>query len=244
VTFIGEKSRIPSEFVGDIPWQERERLFGRGEIDVCWTCGLAYVRKNNGQKNTAELLAAPVMRHPRYDGRPVYYSDVVVHADSRLQSFEDLRGTTWAYNESGSHSGYNVIRYHIAMGGLGADYFGRIVESSSHQRSLRLLLENAIDAAAIDSTVLEMELTRDPSIVERIRTIAVLGPSPAPPWVVHASISSDVRQALRREFLSMDKDPRGQRILKDAGMLRFATVSDDDYDPIREMERIAASVDW
>ena len=42
----------------------------------------------------------------------------------------------------------------------------------------------------------------------------------------------------------MDKDPRGQRILQDAGMLRFAQVTDCEYDPIREMERIAASVEW
>ena len=42
----------------------------------------------------------------------------------------------------------------------------------------------------------------------------------------------------------MDQDPRGQRILKDAGMLRFAAVSDRDYDSIREMERIATSVEF
>ncbi|PYR95633.1 MAG: hypothetical protein DMG16_30085 [Acidobacteria bacterium] len=45
-----------------------------------------------------------------------------------------------------------------------------------------------------------------------------------------------MRRALRREFLSMHKDPRGRRILEEAGMLRFAEVSDHDYDPIREMD--------
>ena len=242
--FVGDKLSIPSEFVGDIPWQERERLLDRGDIHVCWICGLPYVRKNNNEKKTIELLAAPVMSHPRYGGRPIYYSDVVVRADSSFRSFEDLRGKTWACNEPGSHSGYNLTRYHLAKEGLGAHYFGRVVESGSHQNSLRMLLEHAIDATAIDSTVLEMALAKNRSTVERIRTITVLGPSPAPPWVVHASVSSDVRQALRQAFLFMDKDPRGQRILQDAGMLRFAPVSDCEYDPIREMERIAASVEW
>ena len=242
--FIGDKLAIPTEFIGDIPWQQRERLLDRGDIHVCWICGLPYVRKSNCEKKTVELLSAPVMRHPRYGGRPVYYSDVVVQADSSFRSFEDLRGGTWAYNEPGSHSGYNLIRYHLAMGGLGAGYFGRVVESGSHQSSLRMLLERAIDATAIDSTVLEMVLMKDPSIVERIRTITILGPSPAPPWVVHGSVSNDVRRALRQEFLSMDKDPRGRRILEDAGMLWFARVSDHDYDPIREMDRVAATVEW
>jgi phosphonate transport system substrate-binding protein len=242
--FIGDRLAIPSEFVGDIPWQERERLLDRGDIHVGWICGLPYVRKNNSEKKNVELLAAPVMRHPRYGGRPVYYSDVVVHADSSIRFFEDLRGRTWAYNETGSHSGYNLIRCHLAMGGLGAGYFGRVVESGSHQSSLRMVLEHAIDAAAIDSTVLEMEFKKNPSIVDQIRTITILGPSPAPPWVVHGSVSRDVLRALRQKFLSMDKDPRGRRILEDAGMLRFARVSDHEYHPIREMERIAATMEW
>jgi phosphonate transport system substrate-binding protein len=114
--FIGESLSIPSEFVGDIPWQERYRLLERGDIQVCWICGLPYVKKNN-----VDLLAAPVMSDPRYGGKPVYYSDVVVRADSSFRSFEDLRGVRWAYNEPGSHSGYNVTRYYLAKDGLGED---------------------------------------------------------------------------------------------------------------------------
>ena len=163
--------------------------------------------------------------------------------DSSFRFFEDLRGRTWADNEPGSHSGYNLIRYHLAMEGLGASYFGRVVESGSHQSSLRMVLDRTIDAAAIDSTVLDMEFNRDPSVIERLRTITVLGPSPAPPWVVHGSVPGGVLRALRQEFLSMDKDPRGRQILEEAGMLRFAEVSDHEYHPIREMDRIAATVE-
>jgi phosphonate transport system substrate-binding protein len=102
-----------------------------------------------------------------------------------------------------------------------------------------MVLDHTIDATAIDSTVLEMVLAKDPSIGERIRTIAVLGPSPAPPWVVHRSVSTDLRRALLEAFLSMGQQPQGQAILAAAGILRFAEVTDRDYDPIREMERIA-----
>jgi ABC-type phosphate/phosphonate transport system substrate-binding protein len=242
--FIGAKLSIPSEFIGDIPWQERERLLDRGDIHVCWICGLPYVRKNSSERKTVELLAAPVMRHPRYGGQPIYFSDVVVRATSDIYDFEDLRGRTWAYNEPGSHSGFNVTRYHLAKEALDRNYFGCVIESGSHQNSLRMLLGGVIDATAIDSTVLEMALTKDRSLGDRIRTITILGPSPAPPWVVHPSVSSDVRRALRQEFLQMEKDATGQRLLEDAGMLRFAGVSDEDYDPIREMERLAASVEW
>jgi phosphonate transport system substrate-binding protein len=242
-TFIGEKLRIPTEFVGDIPWQERERMLDLGEIQVCWICGLLYARKHDRGRTEIELLAAPVMRHPRYGGKPVYYSDITVHRDSRFQSFADLRQARWAYNEIGSHSGYNLLRYHLALKGMGSEYFGSFIESGSHQNSLGMILGGLIDAAAVDSTVLETEIGQNPLMAARIRIVTTLGPSPEPPWVVHRSVSKTVRRDLRRLFLSMHRDMHGRRILGEAGILRFAAVSDSDYNPIREMDWIAG-VQW
>ena len=78
--FIGEQLSIPSEYIGDIPWQESERRLYRGEIQAGWICGLPYVRKKHDEQLNLELLVAPVMKHPRYGAKPVYYSDVVVRA--------------------------------------------------------------------------------------------------------------------------------------------------------------------
>jgi phosphonate transport system substrate-binding protein len=241
--FIGKRLGVPAEFVGDIPWQERERLLDLGEIHVCWICGLPYVKKSI-RESAVQLLAAPVMTDPRYAGLPVYYSDIVVHAESSLRSFSDLRGAVWAYNEPRSHSGYNLVRYHLAAQGVRDRYFGRVIESGSHQESLQMLLSRTIDATAIDSTVLEMAFAREPWIIEKVRTVAVLGPSPAPPWVVHRSVPYEMQEVLRREFLSIHTRQEGQRILKAAGISRFACISDENYDPIREMDRVASTVEW
>ena len=43
----------------------------------------------------------------------------------------------------------------------GGDFFGRVIESGSHETSLQMILDGAIDGSAIDSTVLELE-TRAP----------------------------------------------------------------------------------
>ena len=47
---------------------------------------------------------------------------------------------------------------------------------------------------------------------------------------------------LRELFLQMDQDPDGRALLANNHMVRFAQVSDSDYDPIREMARRAESV--
>lgn len=241
--YLGNKLGLPVEYIGDITWQERERRLLCGEIQVSWICSLAYVRSKD-QQQLIELLAAPVWSHARYVGRPEYYSDVVVHAASNFTTFADLRGKSWAYNEPGSHSGYNVMRYHLASLGCDAAYFGRVVVSGSHRNSLRMVLDRSVDSAAIDSTVLELEMAQDPSIAQHLRIVEVLGPSPAPPWVIHDAVPAELRRRLREVLLSMDQDVRGSQILNAGNSRRFAEVADRDYDPIRQMNEMARQIQF
>jgi phosphonate transport system substrate-binding protein len=156
--------------------------------------------------------------------------------------FADLRGASWAYNEPGSHSGYNVVRYHLATLGETSRYFGKVVESGAHQTSLQMILDRQIDASAIDSAVLELEFQRYPAIRSKVRIIETLGPSPIPPWVILKSLSQKLRKALRELLLHMHKDPQGRAILADGQIARFAYVEDGDYDAIRSMARKAELV--
>jgi phosphonate transport system substrate-binding protein len=242
VRYVGDRLDAPVEFVNGIPWQERQELLDAGEIHVAWICGLPYVWRADEPEPRVELLAAPVMRGPRYENRPIYFSDVVVRRDSEFQSFADLRGSFWAYNEPGSHSGYNVVRYHLATLGETSAYFGRVIESGAHQMSLKLIRDGQIDASAIDSTVLEMEFERNPAIRSQLRIIDTLGPSPIPPWVVLRSLPQERRESLREALVGMHEDLRGREILARGPVAQFARVVDSDYDAIREMFRRAESV--
>src|SRR5262249_34706846 len=110
--------------------------------------------------------------------RPIYFSDVIVHADSPFFTFEDLRGTRWAYNEPHSHSGYQVVRYFLATRGLDGTFFADVTASGAHEKSVKRILRGEVDASAIDSTVLEMLFARDATLASRLRNIETLGPSP------------------------------------------------------------------
>lgn len=240
--YLAQQMGTSIEFVVDIPWKKRESLLDAGQVQMAWICGLPYVQRVNRPDPRIELLAAPVMRGARYADRPVYYSDVVVHRDSGFRRFADLRGATWAYNEPGSQSGYNVVRYHLAVLGEATGYFGQVMESGAHQASLQMILDGRIDASAIDSTVLEEEFRRDPSVRSRLRIVDTLGPSPIPPWIVQRSLPRDLRDTLRELLLTMHQDPKGRAILAQGHMTCFAHVEDSDYDSIRHMARLAESV--
>jgi phosphonate transport system substrate-binding protein len=179
------------------------------------------------------------MAGSRYQDKPIYFSDVVVHRDSSFQCLADLRGASWAYNEPGSHSGYGVVRYALALQKESLGFFGRVIQSGAHQSSLAMILNREVDGSAIDSTVLEMELVNHPEIAGQLRMIDTFGPSPIPPWVISKEVSVEMRGALVDLFTQMDTDARGKIILEQARMTRFTPVNDYDYDPIRSMARIA-----
>jgi phosphonate transport system substrate-binding protein len=240
VNYLAARLPAAAVFVDELPWQERKRLLDEGDIHAGWICGLPYVQWADRPNPRIELLAAPVMAGERYEDRPIYFSDVVVHRDSPFQTFADLRGASWAYNEPGSQSGYHITQYHLATLGETWAYFGRLVSSGAHQRSLQMILNREIDASAIDSTVLETELARSPELGEQIRLIATLGPSPIPPWIVGTHLPLALRQQVRDLFLQMHEDAEGAAVLAAGGMTRFTAVTDHDYDPIRYMARVAA----
>lgn len=235
--YVAERLNITVEFVDNIPWQERERLLDEGKIHICWICGLPYIWKADRPAVRIELLAAPVMRGERYRNRPDYFSDIVVRRESGFETFADLRGAAWVYNEPRSHSGFNLVGYHLAMLGETWRYFGSLTQSGAHQSSLQLILNQKADASAIDSTVLEFECRQQPELASTIRVIHSLGPSPIPPWVMQADLPAEIKKDLRDVFLHMHEDPTGAKVLTAGSIAQFVPINEADYDPIRSMAR-------
>ena len=240
--YVGARLGVETEFVIDLPWEDRARRLDAGLIEVAWICGLPYVERAGRSSPDLELLAAPVMAAERYLDQPIYFSDVIVRQESRYQRFTDLRGARWAYNEPHSHSGYNITRYSLAQLGASEGFFGQVIQAGSHQRSIRMVLEGAVDAAAIDSTVLEIERDDDAVLGMALRVVGSLGPSPSPPLVISRHVPGSLRAEIRQLLLEMDQEQQGRRILQAGRMRRYAAVSDGDYDLIREMTRAAERV--
>lgn len=235
--YLGQKLEGGTVYIGEVPWEERARLLDRGEIDACFVCGWNYTARRDSGSDHLELCATPVFAAPRYRGLPIYFSDVVVRADSSARRFADLRGCRWAYNEPRSHSGYNLTLYHLAALGESGHYFGESIHAGAHQRAIDMVLGGEADAAAVDSYVLECEQRDRPWLAESLRVIETLGPSPAPPFVLHKRLLPAVRREVREVLCSMHDDPRGAAILGVGLATRFAAVADADYQPIREMEQ-------
>jgi phosphonate transport system substrate-binding protein len=228
---LGRRLGVPTRCVAGSSYQQ----FARGEIDVGFICGLPYTELRQNIPAPVELLAAPVLVGDRYQGRPIYFSDVIVCSDSRFRTFADLRGTSWAYNEPHSHSGYLSPLYYLAQLGETPAFFGEVVEAGWHEESIRKVCLAEVDAAAIDSGLLAVEMARRPGLGTQLRVIASLGPSTIQPVVAASQLDPVTTGRLREELLAVTQFAEIQRHLDGGLMAGFAPVHDGVYDDIRGM---------
>jgi phosphonate transport system substrate-binding protein len=212
------------------------------EADVAFVCGLAYVELVQRGEVNLEPIAAPVFRGERYGGRPVYFSDVIVRRDSPYRSLKDLRGRSWAYNEPLSHSGYGITRYWLVQRGETNGFFGRVVETGWHERSIRMVCAGEVDASAIDSHVLAIALRDHPQLAHHLRIIDQLGPTTVQPVVVSPHLPPELRANLQGSLLDLADDSSARPHLDRALVERFVPVSDASYDDVRAMRDACESV--
>ncbi len=242
--YLGNRLNIQVEPCLNIPWQDRELGFDTGDIEICWICGLPYIWKVDKPAPQVELLATPVLKGKRYRNKAIYYSDVVVHKDSPIRHFADLKGMRWSYNEPHSHSGTYVVRDHLAKMGKDYRYFGKIIESGAHQNSIQMILDHQVDASAIDSWVLELEMIKSPKLASKLRIIDTLGPSSFPPWIISKLVPVELRRRIKHFLVEMHQDAIGRSILDKVDISHFTATEDRDYDPIRKMAQSAEKIEW
>lgn len=212
------------------------------QLDIAFICGLPFARHQRVVSTQLQALVAPVMQASRYQNRPVYFSDIIVNADSNLLCFDDLVGKTLCYNDPGSNSGYNLLCQRLIQAGYPSSFFGKIIQSGSHQRSIRLVVDGLADCSAIDSTVLEQELRDLPELSHRLRVIESIGPCPMPPVVAAQRLGSAFIDSLKSALCHPDTEL--QSAMERSRIQRYVAVQSEDYTAIANMYNAAVQVGY
>ncbi len=240
IDYVSRKLNYPMELVVGSSYDALEGA------DFSFICGLPYALRTSPRRNSSPIIAlvAPVLQGDRYRGRPIYFSDVVVRQDSPFQSFADLRGRSWAFNEPESQSGYGITRYWLTKLGETKGYFSEVVEAGFHQKALQMVDDGRVDASAIDSLVLAIEFRDHPEFVDRFRIIDTLGPSTIQPFTAATHIPPSLSADVQGIFLEMHTDSQMADVLGCGFIERFVAVQDSDYDDIRSMLRACEAANF
>jgi ABC-type phosphate/phosphonate transport system substrate-binding protein len=210
-------------------------IFDEGGVDLAFVCSTSYVWLTDTPSPRVALAgAAWVPNDPRAGGRAVMLADVVTRPDG-VTSLEALRGRRVAYNDESSLSGWYGLRIALRRAGI-TEAEIEWVRSGSHARSVALVREGAVAAAAIDVPILR-RLQRSDRL-ERLRTIATVGPYPSQPAVVRHGLGAGLLARLRIALLRSSADPHVAKALRDAELLGFTATGDYDF---RELRRELAA---
>jgi phosphonate transport system substrate-binding protein len=239
VAYLAEKTGALYEVVTGLGYGPLVEMLKSGDIDFGFVCACPDIVAHDDPSPAIEILAGPIIKDARYAGKPIFFSDLIVRNDSSFKSLQDLAGRTYVYNGDLSLAGYIMPRNHLLDLGLTHGFFGKVLRSGSHEDSIRMVAEGLADGSYVSSLVLDHARDKGRRHANAVRVIESLGPSPVPPVVASAKTPVAERERFRRSLVTMHEDPRGRRILDEASLERFVTITYHDYEPVRAMQKRA-----
>lgn len=229
VDWLGRRLGRPVTLVQRKSYFEGNEALRHHEVDVAFVCSGAFAesRRDGGY---ADLLVVPVV-----GGAMTYQSYVIALAHGPLRSFEDLRGHSMAFTDPLSLTGRLYVRHRLAQAGVSdATFFSRVTYTGSHDRSIDAVLDEVVDAAAVDGLVYDAFVERTPSLELTLRIIDRSPPFGIPPVVVPHDSPPELRRELLQALTGMHADSEGRAVLESLGIDRFEVARPEAYASLEE----------
>jgi ABC-type phosphate/phosphonate transport system substrate-binding protein len=227
--WVARKSGVDLETIEHPTSLPMTALWTRSDLGAAFMCGRPWSRA----EPKPVPIACPIPAPARYEGAPLYMTDIVVRADSPFRTLEDTFGHRIGYTLEESQSGFNALRHHL----LGYRSANRPALSAERVGPLHTprgvvaaVLSGAIDAGPLDSYAFDlMRAARgDPAL--GLRVVATTAPAPIPFFVASPSCPQQVTEVLRSTFLAVEETPELTGIRERLLLRGFCPVSEPSYD--------------
>lgn len=234
--YLTEQTGIQVCFDQQTPWLEASANLASGKFQMGWICGLLYTLQQD-QQARYQVLAKPIFAG---HSEPIYYSYLVVRHDSGIQTIADLAAKCLVINDPDSYSGNHALWAHWSKLPQ-APTFSKVSASGAHSNSLRMVASGEADVAAIDCTVFDYLKASKPelqAVLEQLRTIESINPAPTPPFIMHDSVSPELRERIRQALLALNTSS-WQAEFQTLGLNGLVPAHDQDYDFMRESYQLS-----
>ncbi|MCK8816108.1 phosphate/phosphite/phosphonate ABC transporter substrate-binding protein [Natroniella sulfidigena] len=199
-----------------------------GQIDMAYFGPLTYVIAN--QQVGAQAIITQLV-----DDTPYYYSYIVTHKDSPLDSLNDLIAKAdeldVAFGDPSSTSGGLIPNIAFKEDGINIDdAFNSLTYTGSHDATALAVQDQQVDAGAIDSAIFDTLVANEVIDGDKFKVIWRSEKLFQYPWAVSRDVEEELIDQIREAFYKIDN----QEVLDAFGASGFTKAVDEDYEPIRE----------
>ena len=229
--YISGKIHHRIEFKQRRTYQEVNNLIHNREVDLAFVCSGAYIEEK-------ELGDVDILVVPLCNGKPFYQAYIITNKSSDINSFEDLRGKSFAFTDPLSNTGKLYADKRLADFHSSPDsFFSSIVYTHAHDISMQLVSKKVVDGATVDGLIYDYMAKFHPERVKNLKIIEKSEYFGIPPVVIPSGLNDKLKEQLKDVFLSIHKDPAGKRILNKLLIDRFIIGDDSNYNNIRQIKR-------
>ncbi|MBI4954550.1 MAG: PhnD/SsuA/transferrin family substrate-binding protein [Myxococcales bacterium] len=223
------------ELVQRRSYREVNDLLLDGHLDVALVCTGGYLELERRAPGAVEVLAVPVS-----GGGTTYESIVIVPATSPATELDELAGRRFAFTDELSLTGRAYLVHVLqARGEDVASYFGGVLYTRSHDRSVRAVANRMVDGAAVDGLVYDQMVRQMPELHAQTRVIHRSPPLGIPPVVASTRLSGSQRARLRAALLALPGDAGAAAAMERIGIERFVVPPPGLYDDARRIVEAA-----
>jgi ABC-type phosphate/phosphonate transport system substrate-binding protein len=205
-------------------------LWARPDQAAVFMCGLPYSRS----EIRPEILVAPVPSPAGFEGRPQYWSDLVVRADSKFQTLPDTFGRRLALTVRESQSGYVAPLRLLATYGVSGPLYDEVIAPRiTPVGAITAVTEGLADVAPVDAYAFRLLQKFRPDLTAQVRVVAQTDIRPIPLLVASPPRS----EALAAAFLTVHEDAALGPVMADLLLERFSQPDPEAYEALpREYE--------
>lgn len=205
-----------------------------GEVGIGSFSPAAYVDAAQGGK--IRIIAQSII-----GGSAFYRGVVIARKDSRIATLTDLKGRRFAFVDPKSASGYVYPRAMLVEKGVDPDaFFASTIFAGTHDKVIRAVLANEVDAGAIFEDALRIEKGKGQP-TELLAVLASTDPIPHDAIAVRSDLDPDLTAKLQRVLTTMTETPGGRAVIaRSTKKLSGHVVSEDaKFDVVRRTAKIA-----
>ena len=225
-TGLSFDSMVATSYVGIV------EAMAADKVQVGWLPPLAYVFANQRNGDQAVLK---VVRH----GKSTYRGEILVLADSGIESIADLKGKRIAYPEQASTSGHLYPSTLLIEAGLDPEVDLEENYSGSHDAAVLALIKGSADAACcFDDARTKLSENGFEDIFQTTRVLAYTPEIPADNVSVTRDLDPELIQRITDGLLAVAATDEGARVLMELYEVEgLEPATDADYEPVRNMAR-------